>query len=643
MGDGGLSADAGMQTCGATADQHGNVVIGDGSNDRVRVAAASTGTFYGQAMTTGHIYTVAGDGTTGFSGDGGPATSAELNFPYGAVVDPHGNLVIDDTFNKRIRVVAASTGTFYGQKMTAGHIYTVAGTGQAGFSGDGGPATKAKLSDGTYAVAVDSAGNLAIDDGGNARIRMVAAKAGTFYGQKMTAADIYTIAGDGTPGYSGDGGPAIAAEIGGGPDGPDGVTLDGAGNLVIADFTSDRVRVVAATSGSFYRQRMTAGDIYTVAGNSGPALQEGEPGYSGDRGPALSAELPDPVGIVTDPTGNLMMADPIAERIRIVAAKTGTFYARRMTKGDIYTLAGTGTAGFSGDGGPADRAELNRPQAVAVDGAGNLVIDDTYNNRIRVLAAHTGTYYGQQMTAGDIYTVAGNGKGGFSGDGGPATEAMLHRPAGVGVDAAGNLAIADTGNNRVRIVAASNGTFYGQAMTAGDIYTVSQPVSPRSVTGDRAGNLIVAVYLANTAENSVVQVVAGSTGTFYGQAMSAGGVYTVAGNGDPGFSGDGGQATAAELQGPSAVAVDAAGNLVIADTINERVRVVAEQTGSFYGVAMTTGDIYTVAGNGDQEYSGDGGPAAAAALGLPMGVAADSAGDLLIADNFNHRIRQVTG
>ena len=125
MGDGGLAADAGMQTCGATADQHGNVVIGDGSNDRVRVAAASTGTFYGQAMTAGHIYTVAGDGTAGFSGDGGPATAAELNGPYGVVVDHRGNIVIDDTFNNRIRVVAESAGTFYGVAMTVGNIYTI--------------------------------------------------------------------------------------------------------------------------------------------------------------------------------------------------------------------------------------------------------------------------------------------------------------------------------------------------------------------------------------------------------------------------------------------------------------------------------------------------------------------------------------
>jgi DNA-binding beta-propeller fold protein YncE len=136
------------------------------------VVAARTGTFYGKAMTAGHIYTVAGDGTAGFSGDGGPATSAELNFPAGTAVDAAGNLLIADAFNGRLRVVAARTGTFYGKAMTAGHIYTVAGDGTAGFSGDGGPATSAEL--GPFGVAVDAAGNLLIDDASNNRIRKVA-------------------------------------------------------------------------------------------------------------------------------------------------------------------------------------------------------------------------------------------------------------------------------------------------------------------------------------------------------------------------------------------------------------------------------------------------------------------------------------
>jgi trimeric autotransporter adhesin len=255
----------------------------------------------------------------------------------------------------------------------------------------------------------------------------------------MTAGDIYTVAGDGTAGYSGDGGPATSAEL----RGPRGVAVDAAGNLVIADEGNSRVRVVAARSGTFYGQAMTAGDIYTVAG-------DGTAGYSGDGGPATSAELRGPRGVAVDAAGNLVIADEGNSRVRVVAARSGTFYGQAMTAGDIYTVAGDGTAGYSGNGGLATAAELNVPDGVAVDASGNLVIVDTGNSRVRVVAATTGTFYGQAMTAGDIYTVAGDGKQGFSGNGGPATSARLYGPEGVAVDGSGNLVIGDT--SRVRLV-----------------------------------------------------------------------------------------------------------------------------------------------------------------------------------------------
>jgi trimeric autotransporter adhesin len=323
-----------------------------------------------------------------------------------------------------------------------------------------------------------------------------------------------------------------------------------------------------------------------------------------------------------------------------------------MTAGDAYRIAGNGTQGYSGDGGPATSAELYLPDGVAVDGSGNLVIADTFNNRVRVVAARTGTFYGQAMTSGDIYTVAGNGTQGYSGDGGPATSADLYEPVGVAVDGSGNLVIADDGNNRVRVVAARTGTFYGQAMTAGDIYTVAGDGTPTDsgdggpatkagmlpdyVAVDAAGNLVISSIAR-------VRVVAARTGTFYGQAMTAGDIYTVAGDGTFGYSGDGGPATSAELNGPSGVAVDTAGNLVIADTLNNRVRVVAASTGTFYGQAMTAGDIYTVAGDGRIGYSGDGGPATSARLSAPTGVAVDSSGNLVIADTENGLVRLVSG
>jgi secreted PhoX family phosphatase len=626
-------------------DSNGNVVIADsafkGKNHgpRLQVVAVRTGTFYGRPMKAGDIYTVAGNGTHNFSGDGGPATKAGLGDRISVVrVDRAGNLVLADSSVERIRVVAVSSGTFYGRPMKAGDIYTVAGNGSRGSAGDGGPATSAELTS-PQGVAADPAGNLVIADTQNCRVRVVAARTGTFYGRPMKAEDIYTVAGNGTCGFSGDGGPATSAKFGYVP----AVSVDNlTGNLVIADPWNARVRVVAASTGTFYGQAMTAGDIYTMTGNG--AFQ------SGDGGPATRAEfIPD--GVAVDSAGNLMIADFSSARVRVVAASTGTSYGQAMTAGDIYTVAGNGTFGFSGDGGPATSAEV-APIGVGADGAGNLLIAG--EDRVRVVAASTGNFYGQAMTGGDIYTVAGNGTSGFSGDGGPATSAALTAPQGVAVDANGNLIIADSGNYRVRVVAASTGIFYGQAMTAGDIYTMAGngtsgfsgdggPATsaafrfPVDVAVDHGGNLLIADEY-----NERIRVVAASTGTFYGQAMTAGDIYTVAGNGTNGYSGDGIPATSAALGSPAGVAVDPAGNLVIADSDDYRVRVVAASTGTFYGQAMTAGDIYTVAGNGTPGFSGDGGPATSAELDSPLGIAVNGAGNLLIPD-YSNRVRMVTG
>ena len=657
--NGGLATDSGISPNGVAVDAAGNLVITDGFNGSlVAVLAASTGTFYGQAMTAGHIYDVAGTGTEGFAGDGGPALSAEFDQPNRVAVDAAGNLVISDTSfdingNQRIRVVAERTGTFYGVPMTAGDIYTVAGTGTAGFNGDGGKATSAELFT-PQGVAIDGAGNLLVGDYGNNRVRVVAGHSGTFYGQAMAAGHIYTVAGDGTGGFTGDGGPATSAEL----SAPAAVTVDTAGNLVIADSGNARVRVVAARTGTFYAMAMKAGHIYTVAGN-------GHFGFSGDGGPATAAELGFPARIRVDSAGNQIITDsaPTAQsnfggnnRIRVAAARTGTFYATAMTAGDMYTVAGDGTAGFSGDGGLATRAELNVPHGATADRAGNLVIADTGNNRVRAVAAVTGTFYGRAMLAGHIYTVAGYGTAGFSGDGGPATAAELNQPGDVAVDAAGNLVIADTTNLRVRVVAASTGTFYGRAMLAGHIYTVAgdgtagasgdggpatsaQLEAPPDVALDPAGNLLICDGFDR------IRMVAEHSGTFFGQAMTARDIYTVAG-GQLGFTGIGGPATSAGLTFPLGVAADGAGNLLIADTSNNTILVVAAGTGTFYGQAMTVGNIYAVAGHGGGPgFAGDGRPATSLGveMNLPEGVAVDASGHLLIADTRNNRIRAVTG
>ncbi len=574
-GDGGKATRARLGLLGGLAlDQHQNVIVADNGNNRIRMIAAVSGTYYGVPMTAGDIYTVAGNGSFGFAGDGGPATSAELGGPEAVTVDGAGNLVISDSGNEVVRVVAAAPGTFYGQAMTAGHIYTVAGNGSFGFSGDGGPATSATLAD-PQGVTVDGAGNLVIADSSNNRIRVVAAKTGTFYGKAMTAGDIYTVAGTGTPGFSGDGGPATSAEL----KLPNTATVDGAGNLVIADYYNNRIRVVAAKTGTFYGKAMTAGDIYTVAGT-------GTPGFSGDGGPATAANLGFPSSVAVDRSGNLVISLPSTGRVRVVAARSGTFYDQAMTAGDIYTVAGNGLIFESGNTGKPRNAELSSPSAIAVDGpgsgAGNYAVLDY--GEVRLVPATSGTFFGQVMSAGRIYGIAGNGRPGYMGDGGPATAARVGPPpGGVSFDRSGNLLLADAGNNRIRVVAAGSGAFYGQAMTMAHIYTV-------------------------------------------------------AGNGTPGFGGDDGPAATAELNSPEAVTVDAHGNMVIADTGNNRIRVVAATSGTFYGVAMTAGHIYTVAGTGTPGFSGDGGPAAAAMLQAPASVVTDRAGNLVIADSANNRI-----
>jgi hypothetical protein len=723
-GNGGPATNAGVSTCDTVLDHFGNLVIADGRTDQVRLVPARTGTFYGQAMTAGHIYPIAGTGHRGFSGDRGPAIKARFRIPDAVAVDAAGNLVIGDAGNFRIRVVAARTGTFYGQAMTAGDVYTIAGTGPGRedackFRGDGGPATSAKMC-AVNGIALDAAGNVVFSDSGNNRIRVIAARTGTFYGKAMTAGDIYTVAGGGTSGL-GDGGPATSAQL----TGPGSVAFDSAGNMLIADTYDYRIRVVPANSGTFYGQAMTAGHIYTIAGtgiigysgDGGPATKArlkyaqavaldgagnvliavagngrvrvlaarngtfyrmamtaghiytvagngvnyfsscaGGTGLgSGDGGPAIKAQLDTPTGLALDAAGNLLIADRCSEQIRAVAARSGTFYGQAMTAGDVYRIAGTGQEGFSGDGGSATVARFHLPGAVAVDQAGNLVISDALNYRVRVVAATTGTFYGIAMTAGDIYTIAGNGRRGFSGSGGPATSAEVE-PGSVATDAAGNLVIGD-GGLHVRVVAATTGTFYGQAMTAGDIYAVAGDgsvalsgnggpatkagLSVASVVVDAAGNLLIGDW-----RNNRIRVVAASTGTFYGQAMTAGDIYTIAGHGHGGYSGDGGPATKAELAQPAVAAVDASGNVVI-DVLHSRIRIVAERTGTFYGKAMTAGDIYALAGNGSGGpfggFSGDGGPATKAELSLPGGMVANAAGNLLIADTENGRIRMVTG
>jgi trimeric autotransporter adhesin len=500
---------------------------------------------------TGIITTYVGPGLPVM---GALAITQPVDNPCAVTPDGVGGFYVASSSQNRVYRVAAD-----------GKLTLVAGSGVYGFSGDGGQAASAQLAS-PLGLLADSAGNLYIADTHNHRIRKV-----------TPAGAITTVAGNGTSGFSGDGGLAASAQL----SFPDGVTMDSAGNLYIADFNNLRIRKVTP-----------AGVITTVAGN-------GSPGFSGDGGLATSAQITRSWGLTSDSTGNIYIADTYSDRIRKVTPA-----------GIITTVAGTGASGFSGDGGLAVSAQLNRPFGVALDSANNLYIADINNNRIRKVTP-----------AGIITTVAGSGTAGFSGDGSLATSASLFNPHSVTVDSAGNLYIADQGNNCIRKVtpagvittAAGNGTagFSGDGSQAAS----AQLDNPRKVAVDSAGNL----YIADASNNRIRKV------------TPAGVITTAAGNGTAGFSGDGGLATSAQLNLPTGVAMDSAGNLYIADNLSNRIRKVT-----------SVGVITTVAGNGNGGFSGDGGLATSAQLRAPTGVEMDSAGNLYIADALNNRVRKVT-
>jgi hypothetical protein len=377
-----------------TVDPSGNLVIADQTANQVLVIPVASGTFYGQAMTANHVYTIAGTGTPGSTGDAGAATAAELDGPTSVAFGPSGNLVIADAQNNRIQLLAVTSGTYFGQAMTANDIYTIAGTGTPGSTGAGGAASAAELNDPT-GVVVRSSGNVVIADTANNRVQTIPITTGTFYGQAMTANDIYTIAGNGTPGSTGDAGAATAAEL----DSPTGLAVDTNGNVVIADTGNDRLQVIAGATATYYGQAMTADDIYTIAGT-------GTPGSTGVGGAATAAGLDDPTSVVSGPSGNLVIADALNNRVQVLALTTGTFFSQAMTANHVYTIAGSGTVGSTGNGGAATAADLDDPTSIVFGPSGNLIIADAQNNRIQALALSTGTFWGQAMTTGDVYTIA---------------------------------------------------------------------------------------------------------------------------------------------------------------------------------------------------------------------------------------------
>jgi len=601
LGDGGAATSASLRAAAITTDSVGNVYIADALNDRVRKVDIS-----------GIITTVAGTGAVGFSGDGGPATSASLSGPRDVVADSAGDLFIADSGNNRVRKVDAT-----------GVITTVAGDGTDGYSGDGGPALAADLR--VWSVAVDIGGDLYIAEGGGIarglglnRIRRV-----------DTSGTITTFAGQADAGFGGDGGPATAA--GAFLNSPVAVRTDAAGAVYIADYNNRRVRKVdtsgtittyaggggssangiPAKSGFIYSPQSITADssgnlfiadyylgrvrrvdhttnLMTTSAGSGSSCS-----FAGDGGQALSAQLCNPAGLAFDPSDNLYLTDPENGRVRKIApdgtislvagggpgcvepcaattahlsqpntialdasgdlfiADIGTNQIRRVdTSGTITTVAGTGTEGFSGDGGQATAAELDHPNGVAVDSVGNVLIADTNNQRVRRIDHLTGV----------ISTVTGTGAAGFSGDGGPGTSALLNSPRYLAFNAAGDLLVSDSANNRVRrlsggvITTFAGGGLGSSASPLGDGLSATSALlsDPQEVYVDGQG----LIYIADRGDRSVRVV--GQDGV----------ISTVAGCDQAVNSGcstqftEGGSATAGQLYS-TAVAVDSQQNAFV--------------------------------------------------------------------------------
>ncbi len=585
-GDGGPALAAQLGNIqGIAVDRLGNTYLSDTDHNLIRKIDAK-----------GIITTLAGVGAAGFSGDGGPASAASVNLPYGVAADLAGNVYIADLGNQRVRRIAPD-----------GTMSTFAGTGVKGSLGDGGLATNAQLMS-PRNVAVDAANNLYISEFEGHRVRRV-----------TPDGKISTIAGTGIAGFRGDGGLAVNAQIGF----PAGLTVDRAGNLYLADSQNQRIRKIVpggmistVVGGTQSEPLLTpvavaidnygniyAGDTSGVVHEATPAdawiavAGTGAPGFSGDGGPASKAQLTAARDVALDLTGDLFIADGI--RIREI-----------NPQGIISTMAGDGFLRAVGDGGPATNAILNQPMSVALDRTGNLYIADTGTQRVRMVAP-----------SGVISTLAGTGAAGFNGDQIPAASAMLYSPMGLFADVYGDVYIADTYNHRIREVAAAGristfaGTGTGGEGPADLLAAQTELRGPRNVCIALTGT----IYIVDTSNHRLLSVLPG------GYAA------TFAGNGTAGLGGDGGPARTAELNQPAACTVDSIGDVFIADTLNHRIAKVD-----------ASGVITTVAGTGQAGTTADGVTAAAAALNSPSGVAVDGNGSLFVSDTGNNLIREVT-
>lgn len=509
-------------------------------------------------------------------------------------------------------------------ELATGEITTIAG-GLA-YLGDGGQAVSSEVALSALSIALDDVGNMIIADDLNNRIRKVDVNTGV----------VTTIAGSGRSDFSGDGMLATIASL----NSPQSVAIDINGNIFIADTSNNRVRKIDANTNI----------ITTIAGN-------GVAAFDGDNGVASNASLDTPTSVAIDKQGNIFIADSGNNRIRRVDRVTNI----------ITTVVGNGRSDFSGDSGPALQASLSFPIGIFLDDKNNLLIADSFNNRIRKVDSSTG----------NIASIAGTGDADYNGDNILATRASLNFPSFATMDSLGNIFISDTDNSRVRKIDINTGmisTVAGNGQdsaTTDNIPAINSTVRPTEAIADGFGNLFIADQ-----DNNRIRRVDAKTGL----------ITTIAGNGKANFDGDGSVATSAVFM-PVEIALDNDGNLLIADRLTSQVRKVDFNTGIVTSMAgcpeidcplgdgaaatkaklspldiavdkqgnifIADGDanrvrqidrngiITTIAGNGEEGFSGDGGQATQAKLSFPNGVAVDIDGNILIADSFNNRIRKV--
>ena len=669
-GDGGPATEAQfINPRGLLLDGSGNVYVADTFGYRIR-----------RIDSEGVITTIAGTGERGFSGDGGPATEAQLHLVYGLSLDRSGNLYVADGGNNRIRRIDSE-----------GVITTIAGTGERGYGGDGGPATEAQCAF-PYALALDGSGNLYVTDSANYRIRRIDPEG-----------VITTIAGTGERGYGGDGGPAREAQI----KYPSGLALDGSGNLYVSDSGSQRVRVIRPPGErnpvthefpQFANGDSTVSDLVLVNvdtktvtpvirfyGSTGDPISSDslvevteDMELAEDGALTVTAGIP-PLGertisthgqgalttgsvrVVSDGyTGGVLRFDSMAVGVAGVGAAApvnDALFPARRKEGGINTgaairnlaseamtltchlmqggeMLGTVTVELAGGGQQARFINELFPDADTSDFTGSVrctapegqkftgvALEMDIGNRVFTTLPVVAV---DAKLRGDveepyIFTIAGTGEVGYGGDGFPATEAQIHNPIGLAVDGEGNLYIGDVNNRRVRKVD-STGTI---STIAGHGDQASSGEGPATEVGVSRPNGVAVdeagdLYVSDRSNHRILKL--DSTGMFT----------TVAGTGEEGFSGDGGPATEAQLNSPMGVAVDGAGDLYIADQYNHRIRKVD-----------SNGTMTTVAGTEERGFSGDGGPATEAQLFFPFHATVDGSGNVYVADTSNYRIRRI--